>query len=317
MVPVSGSGKKSFSFYIKRFTGLMLLLALAAVFFFSAFSKLADIQPFEWTFVDMGINNMLWASVIAHIFIGIELLTGLFLVFHVYLKQVTYPLTILFLALLTVYLIVLITQQGNTGNCGCFGNWLYMHPLDAIWKNLAMIAACIVLMKIYPIAPYKNQEWIAPVLAMIALVASFIISPLNVDNKPEVTKEIINLNPLYADSTNKPAVDLRQGKHIIAFMSLTCPHCRKAAYLLHVIKRRNPEIPIYLIIAGHESNKKSFFDETKAADMPYLLYKDMDAFTAMAGEGVPAIYWVNNTVIERKSTYLQLDPSYIKDWLKQ
>lgn len=303
-------------FYIKRITGLILLLALAAVFLFSASSKLADIEPFEWTFIDLGIGNMLWASVTAHIFIGLEFLIALFLIFHIYLKDVTYPATIAFLVLLTLYLVILIMKQGNTGNCGCFGNWLYMHPIDAIWKNLAMIAACIILIRIYPVKPYKNQEWISAVLAMAALVVSFIFSPLNANHKPEISDEPLRLSLLYADSTNKPDVELRTGKHIIAYMSLTCPHCRKAAYLLHILKHQNSDIPVYLVLSGHPDNEKAFFDETKAADLPYLLFKDKEAFEEMAGPAVPAIYWVNNGIIERKSTYLQLDPTDIKDWLK-
>lgn len=304
-------------FYIKRITSLLLLLSLAAVFFISAYSKLSDIEPFQWTFISFGIGSMLWASVIAHVFIGIEFLLGLFLLFHIYLKEVTYPVTIGFLAILTIYLIVLIIQQGNTGNCGCFGDWIYMNPLQAIWKNLAMIAGCFILLHFYPIKPYKNQEWLSALLAMAALVSTFIIAPLHTNNKPTIVNKPINLNLLYADSTNMPEIELRKGKHIIAYMSLTCPHCKKAAYLLHVLKQKNPEIPVYLVISGHSSNRDAFFEETKADDLPFLLYKNMASFTEMAGDGVPAIYWVNNGIIEKESTYLQLDPADIKDWLKQ
>ncbi|MFN4247788.1 MAG: TlpA family protein disulfide reductase [Flavipsychrobacter sp.] len=304
-------------FYTKRITGLLLLLAMAAVFFISAISKLTDIEPFQWTFVGFGIGNMLWASVIAHLFIGFELLIGVFLLAHIYLKEVTYPVTIGFLAILTIYLVVLIIQQGNTGNCGCFGNWIYMNPLQAIWKNLAMIAACFVLMRIYPVKPYKGQEWIAAVLGMAAIVTTFIISPLNISNTPTVVNRPINLELLYEDAANKPAAELRTGKHIIAYMSLTCPHCRKAAYLLHVLKKQNPGIPMYLVLSGHPDNKEAFFKESHAEDLPFLLFKDIAAFQEMAGDSVPAIYWVNNGTIEKESTYLQLDPSDIKDWLRQ
>lgn len=309
--------KENFSYFIYRALGSALLALLAAVFIFSAFSKLDNIQPFEWTFIDMGIGNMLWASVIAHVFIGIELLLAAFLLFHIYLKQVTYPLVIAFLTILTIYLIVLIIKEGDNGNCGCFGDWLYMHPSTAIWKNLGMIAACFLLMRIYPVKPYKNQEWIAAVLGMAALVATFLIAPLTTNTQPEVTNEPLKLNLLYADSTNKPEVELHTGKHIIAFMSLTCPHCKKAAYMLHVLKKNNPNLPVYLVIAGHPSQQNAFFTETKAGDLPYLLFKNTASFEEMAGEGVPAIFWVNNGIIERKSTYLQLDPTIIKDWLKK
>lgn len=304
-------------FYIKRISGLLLLLAMAAVFFISAISKLTDIEPFQWTFVGFGIGNMLWTSVIAHLFIGFELLIGAFLLAHIYLKEVTYPVTIGFLAILTIYLVILIIQQGNTGNCGCFGNWIYMNPMQAIWKNLAMIAASFLLMRIYPIKPYKGQEWIAAVLGMAAIVTTFIISPLNISNTPTVVNKPINLNLLYENTANKPASELRTGKHIIAYMSLTCPHCRKAAYLLHVLKKQNPEIPVYLVLSGHPDNKEAFFKESNAEDLPFLLFKDIAAFQEMAGDSVPAIYWVNNGTIERESTYLQLDPSDIKDWLRQ
>ncbi|MBS1774126.1 MAG: hypothetical protein JST82_14810 [Bacteroidetes bacterium] len=308
--------KRNITFYIKRILGLILLLSLAAVFFFSAISKLADIQPFEWTFIDLGISSNLWASVIAHLFIGLELMIGSFLLFHIYLKEVTYPITIALLLLLTGYLVMLLMQHGNNGDCGCFGKWLYMNPLQSILKNIAMIIAVIVLMFIYPIKPYKYQEWLSAVIAMSAIVAAFLIAPLNTHNKPDITSEPINLTGLYADSTNKPLTELRTGKHIVAFMSLTCPHCRKAAYLLHVIQEKNPQIPIYLILAGNPSNEKVFFTETKAGNLPYILYKNTATFDQLAGEGVPAIYWINNSVIERKSTYLQLDPAEIKNWLK-
>jgi len=309
--------ERNTAFYIKRIFGSILLLALAAVFFFSAFSKLDNIEPFEWTFIDLGIGSNMLASVIAHLFIGIELIIGIFLLFHIYLKQVTYPATIGLLVLLTGYLVMLIMQQGNTGNCGCFGNWLYMNPLQAIWKNLAMIAAVVLLIFIYPIKPYKNQEWIAAFLGMAGIVATFITAPLNVNNKPKAVNEAINLDPLYADPHNAPVVELRQGKHIIAFMSLTCPHCRKAAYMLHVLKEKNPSLPIYAVLSGHPDNLAPFFKETNATNLPYLLFKNTQAFTDMAGPGVPAIYWVNNGIKEYESTYLQLDPAAIKNWLNQ
>ncbi len=305
------------SFYIKRISGLILLLALAAVFFFSAITKLIDMEAFEWSFIDMGIGNMVLASVIAHIFIGIELLIGAFLVFHIYLKQVTYPITLAMLVVFTIYLIVLVVQQGNEGNCGCFGEQFEMKPVQAIIKNIIMMGATILLMFIYPIKPYKGQEWFAAVIGMVAMVTAFVVAPLNTDHKPQRISQPLPLHLLYKDKYNKPDVELRTGKHIIAYMSLTCPHCKKAAYLLYVLKRQDPTLPIYIVLSGDAYNIQPFLKETKATNIPYLLYKDMNAFIDMAGDGVPAIYWVNNGQVEYKSNYFQLDPKDIKDWLSQ
>jgi uncharacterized membrane protein YphA (DoxX/SURF4 family) len=313
---MANESKANILFYIKRIFGLILLLSLAAVFFFSGYSKLMSFEPFQWTFMDLGIPNMTAAAIIAYVFIGLEFMIGLFLLLHIYLKQVTYPATITMLVLLTAYLVILIIKQGNTGNCGCFGDWIYMKPVAAVWKNLVMIAVTVLLMFIYPVKPYKNQEWISVVAGMAAIVAPFVITPLNVSNEPKIVNEQIDLNPLYG-AQPAPRVDLRQGKHIIAFMSLTCPHCRKAAYLLHIIKRQHPNMPIYLILEGDPDNYKAFFDETKAQNIPNQLFRNNDAFKDMAGDYVPAIYWVNNSVIERSSNYMQLDPAVINKWLKE
>ncbi len=305
-------------FYIKRIIGLLVLLALSGVFLFSGFSKLQTqaLDAFEWTFMDMGFSNPIAASVIAHLFIGLEFLTGLFLLFHIYLKQVTYPLTITLLSILSIYLVVLIIQQGNTGSCGCFGNWVYMKPLAAIWKNLLMIAACIALRYIYPIKPYQGQEWVAAIVGMIGLVAPFVASPLDTDHQPQKVSEPINMQLLYQPGKPQPYIDLRQGKHIVAFMSLTCPHCKKAAYLMQIIKKHHPDIPIFLILSGHPDNEKTFFDETHAIGLPHMLFRDSKSFTELAGPGVPAIFWINNSIVERKSNYYQLDPQVMEDWLK-
>jgi hypothetical protein len=193
-----------------------------------------------------------------------------------------------------------------------------MTPLAAIWKNVAMIVATVLLMFLYPVKPYKYQEYVLMALCLIAFSAPFVYNPVNVSAKPFSYTKPLDLNLLYKYDP-APDRDLRKGKHIIAFMSLTCPHCKKAAYLLQIIHREHPEIPVYMVLDGAAVHKKAFFDETHAADVPHLLYPHLDDFTLMAGESVPSIYWVNNGVIEYKSkyAYYQLDPAYMLKWMKQ
>jgi hypothetical protein len=125
----------------------------------------------------------------------------------------------------------------------------------------------------------------------------------------------LDLSLLYKYSP-APDTDLRKGKHIIAFMSLTCPHCRKAAYLMQVIHRQYPDLPIYMVLDGADVHKKAFFEDTHSEAVPHLFYQHTEEFTALAGEAVPAIYWVNNGVVEYKSKYVyyQLDPAYMLKW---
>ena len=304
---------------IKRIFGIILLLATAAVFLFSGITKLIDFARFTWNIMDAGVSSMVFASILGRLFIGFELLLGFFLLAHLFLRSFTYPAVIALLGVFTIYLIVLIARQGDGGNCGCFGDQLEMKPSMAIVKNIVMIITTFILMKIYPIRPYKNSEWMAGLIGMACLVVPFVVLPLSGDTKPDVVSRHIDLTPLYHSEkpeNNPPTIDLKQGKHIVAFMSLTCPHCKKAAFLLQVIYRQHPQLPIFFVLNGHPDLEADFFKETHSEHVPYILFRGGDEFMSMAGTSVPAIYYINNSVVEREANYYELDPQYMEDWLK-
>jgi len=310
---------KGAAFYARRIIGATLLVALAATFLYSGYTKIYSenaFDNFQWTFLDLGISSVVIAGIIARMMIGLEFMLGLLLLGHVFLKEFTYKAVLAILAIFVIYLIVVIAKQGNSGNCGCFGDKLAMKPLTAIWKNLIMMGVTVVLMLLYPVKPYKFQEYVFLLLCLVAFSTPFVVQNLYLGTNPERISQPIDLNLLYK-YPSAPATDLRKGKHIIAFMSLTCPHCKKAAYLLQIIHREHPELPIYMVLDGHESQQKAFFDETHATHVPYLLYQHIEDFTALAGPGVPAIYWVNDGVIEYKSkyAYYQLDPKFMQKWV--
>ena len=346
--------------YFKRISGVILLLALSATFFYSAYTKsgvefnphpyataqlitknqshsfwitagalveniLVETQQsansfdsFQWSFLDLGINSILATGIIARVFIGLELLLGLFLLFHIYLRRFTYPAVITILSVFIIYLLIVILKQGNTGNCGCFGDQISMKPLTAIWKNVIMIGITVLLMYIYPVKPYKHQEFYCMGLGLVAFSLPFLFNFVYTSTNPEPLNKPIDLGLLYKYDP-APQVELRNGKHIVAFMSLTCPHCKKAAFLLHVIHEQHPDIPIFIVLDGPEAFKDQFFKETHAEDVPNLYYAHHSAdFVKMAGSGVPSIFWFNNGIAEYKSVYAyyQLDPGYMEQWLK-
>lgn len=309
------------AFYTKRIMGVLLLLALAGTFLFSGWSKIYSdnaFDSFQWTFIDLGIDSVLVAGIIARVMIGMEFMLGLFLLGHIYLKRFTYKAVIAVLLVFIAYLLIVIAKQGNSGNCGCFGDKLAMTPLAAIWKNLGMIAATGILMYLYPVKPYKYQEYAVMLACLLAFSTPFVMNGIALGTAPVKYVQPVNLDLLYKYDS-KPGVELRKGKHIVAFMSLTCPHCKKAAYLMQIIHRKHPEIPMYLVIAGHPDLKKAFFDETHAEVVPHILYDHTEEFTEMAGAGVPAIYWFNNGKVEYKSkyAYYQMDPEYMLKWMRQ
>lgn len=306
-------------FTIKRITGLILLILLAGVFFFSAYSKMHSANAFDnfqWTFIDLGFNSQLVAGILARGMIGLEFVLGLFLLLHIYLEKITYKAVIAILAFFIIYLIFVIIKHGNAGDCGCFGDKLAMSPLNAIIKNVVMIAVTIVLMYIYPAKPYKHQEIFLPSIIIAGLAIPFILNPLNTSSAPTPFKKQVDMRLLYKYQPAPPA-DLMHGKHIIVFASYYCPHCKKAAYLLQMIHRQHPDIPMYMVMTGAPEQEKEFFDESHASDIPHFYYSHADEFTKMVIDGTPAIYWVDNGKVEYQSTYYQLDPVYMERWVNE
>lgn len=308
--------KKGAAFYIKRSIGSLLLLSMAAVFFYSAGTKLEAIESFEWIFMDLGIRNYSFAVIVARLFIALEFTIGALLVGHIYLKKFTYPLTIGVLSIFSIYLIILIIQKGDTGNCQCFGEELQMTPSQAIIKNVIMIAVTILLMYIYPIKPYKGHMYVASLLVMGAIVAAIVAMPLNIGNTPQQIDQPLALDSLY-NGARVPKTELREGKHIICFMSLTCPHCRKAAGFFRILKEQHPEYPIYFVLVGHKDHLDDFYQETKATNITYFHLQRKGVLPALGIKSVPTIFWVNDGVAEYKGNYTQLDPAVIDKWLKK
>ena len=324
-------------FSFKKIIGIVLLTLLGGVFLFSALVKLNafsfpffrhvaplsacagvdNLLPFEWTFLDLLPVSMLWASVLSRIFIGLELLIGLFLIAHVYLRTFTYKATIALLILLSGYIVILLVREGNNGNCGCFGQCFYFSPVSSLLKNAAMVAAIVILWFIYPKKDSVKQSVLTPVLlVMIAFAVPFASNPIYLSDSGEATHQPIDLAPVYAKGIPAPFVNLRSGKHIVAFLSATCPHCKKTAYLMQILHRQHPEFPLYYVLNGTPGNEVKFFQDTKSDAVPHSLLNDMQAFITLAGAAVPAIYWINNGIIERKTYYTELEPATIRDWLK-
>ena len=107
---------------------------MGLLFIYSGYAKLEPIEPFEFTFVDIGISGWRTAPFIARFMIGLEFFIGLLLIFGVFIKRLTIKLTVISLLIFCLYLIFVMINTGNNGNCGCFGNKISMTPLEALIK---------------------------------------------------------------------------------------------------------------------------------------------------------------------------------------
>lgn len=301
------------------FTTISVLLGL--VFIFSGLTKLYPIELFELTFIDLGVANWYTAPVISRLMISFEFLLGLLLILNFSLRKFTLKATIAMVAVFTVYLIVQLILEGNKGNCKCFGNVLMMSPLESIIKNLVMLAVAVVLYIWHKGFNLRFKKIIAPVAVLVSLSLPFILNPpdfiVAYQSQPETVGYKLKLDTLYNSSDlKKPPMELRQGKHIIAFMSLTCKHCRIAAYKLHLIKKENPDISIFFVLNGDQKDITPFFDDTKAMNIPYMILLGR-RFVDLAGYNMPCLLFINNSMVEQKTDYISLNYDEISNWLKK
>lgn len=299
----------------------ILSSALGLVFIYSGYTKLEPIEPFEYTFVDLGLVGWKLAPFVARFMIGLEFFIGFLLMFGLYMKRFTIKLTIASLIMFSVYLVVIIIKSGNNGNCGCFGTAIVMTPMQALIKNVIMLIVSVALYFFYEGLNYqKAGKGVLVILFLSSFSMPHILNYVDLSfSEAYLTKKedhfTLELDSLYKNAKIHAApTTLSKGKHIIAFMSMTCPHCRTAAKKMRLIKINNPTISMYLVLNGDYKKIQPFFDDTKARNINYSILNG-PSFVYLAGLSMPMIYMVNNSVVENYVTYQELDQTEIEKWI--
>ena len=307
---------------LKRIIAITLSIIVGSIFIYSGYTKLFPvIETFEFTFVELGIANWYTAPFIARLFLGLEFFVGCLLILNYQLKKITIPITIILLSFFTIYLIIQIFVSGNNGNCGCFGEHLKMTPLQAIIKNAIMFGLLFIVYFIYEGWKIKYNSLLLSFVGVTLILTPFIINPIDYNYTSNNLDEKVNyplaLNLLFQPEDSSkveiPKVDIRKGNHVVAFLSLKCPHCKIAAKKFRLIKKNNPQISIYFILNGQKSDYSNFIEETKADNIPYSFCLGK-TFVKLASFRLPRIYYLNNGIVLRKVDYLELNQYEIEEW---
>ncbi|MFY8028448.1 MAG: TlpA family protein disulfide reductase, partial [Bacteroidia bacterium] len=112
------------------------------------------------------------------------------------------------------------------------------------------------------------------------------------------------------------SVDLMKGKRVIAFLSLTCPHCKIGAQKLNLIHQQNPDLPIYFILNGETSDLQEFLESSKTKDIEYRFMSMQEGFIKNAGINLPAILWVKDGQVVNRTKYTELDATELIAWFQ-
>lgn len=298
-----------------------LSVLIGLVFIYSGWAKLEPIEPFEFTFVDLGVAGWKLAPFMARFFISLEFFIGILFILNIKMKAVC-KISFVTLIFFSLYLFGLMALIGNKGNCGCFGTRLSMTPLEALIKNAVMLLVTFVLYKYHTGFSFKRDGIVFYTLMLGATVTPHILNYVDLDySEAYLTKREdyykLELDTLYKYAkVNVPPKTLSQGKHIIAFMSASCPHCRLAAKKIKIMKNENPDLPFYLVLNGEEKKMKEFFEDTKLTNVPYCNLNGK-GFIFLAGTVMPYICFVNNGQVENSVDYIRLDQNETEKWLQK
>jgi hypothetical protein len=291
---------------------------------FSAYTKVIGIQNFEWTLAETGFFSFGIANILSRLLIIAEAIFGFFFLFNMHINKQLYNWAIYILVFFNVYLIWVMQTYGFSGNCGCFGEVVYMTPLQAYLKNCVMIAAIWFLhTKQYSVASWPKYVFaitsIAGILYVIPPDFIYITEPDTIVNEP------IALQQMYsATADSKPNFDFKKGKHIICVLSTGCHHCKSAAKKISIMQKRNPTLPFYFVFSGDSVGLQNFYKESPAQNVLHQINTDYGFITMLTGlhannmGGFPKILWVQDgKLIKITKNYFSLNESAIEHWQKQ
>lgn len=267
-----------------------LRIFLAAVFIFSAYSKLIAPGLIEIILVDQGFAASRDAvAIYVRLLIGLELALGLLLLQPNYLKQIVVPASFYFLLGFTIYLIYTGFFLGEKDNCGCFGEMLKLSPVESIFKNIVLIIPAVVLERL--IKEEQKTFWIPAIVLILSIAVVFLVSPVNVAKDFKFSQ--------YIAFEGLGRVDLSSGNKLLAVFNTECDHCQAAAKSLAELKRRGnfPEMYVLFFLEGAVS-VDSFKTLTKS-NFPYRIIH-MREFFSLIGQSPPRIYWLQNGKIKEK-----------------
>src|ERR1700757_4326076 len=97
---------------VKKIALSILCVLMGAVFIFSGYTKLYPIEPFEYTFVDLGVSGWKLAPFVARFFISLEFFIGILFILNIKIKAVC-KISFITLIVFSVYLLGLMALIGN------------------------------------------------------------------------------------------------------------------------------------------------------------------------------------------------------------
>jgi glutaredoxin len=292
----------------------IIRIFVGLVFIISGLAKLYPIEPFEIIFVDLGISNFLWAPFLARFIIGFELFLGFSILFNTWLKDIVYKLALISLLIFSAYLIFLLVTVGNQVDCGCFGSFLELNPIESILKNVLLIVLLLFIKRRYH---NGGVFLLLPIVFFVLCISStFLLNRVGLHSLQGIeVNEKVDYSKLPKVYQNNEKVDFSEGKKMIAFFSNSCPHCINASRIFASIGKGTTINNLYYVVGAKTDGSLNEFLDISENTFPVLWIND-DEFFKYSGGRLPAIVYLEDGVIKKKWFGDLFDVDEVKSYLE-
>lgn len=279
----------------------------------------------ELNIAETGVFTWIQSMFLSRFLIGFEIFLGVMLISRAY-RKLTWIACIATLGLFTVYLLHLIINMPGINDCGCMGIAMPLSPEHSIYKNAALIAISFLIWFLEGKYPSKwlndivSSKWILALAILISFSLPFVLNPLSFEKAEKLSKDELLTTTLDLSDESfftwqcNDTLQINPGKKLVCFFSPGCKFCRMAARKIRVFQnnRDNP-FSVYFLFAGNPASRNKlepFYTETMTESIPTAIIEEGKFFN-VSGPNLPAIFYVNGTVIEGKDNFLTLSEEKI------
>lgn len=280
-------------FYIR----LIFQLLFGIVFIVSAYLKLAGFNAFEIYVYRLELFTWNWSANLAWLLILFEFVIGTAIILQIKTK-LSLALANIALVGFSIWLTVDLVLHGNAENCHCFGNTIQFDTYQSLLKNIALLFLGIPLFLSPVLYTYSYRRILGILVVGSIAIWQVVVRPPNIIKEDIMERALVQKKVLpieYFDEAEFIGAnpDLRKGKHLIGFLMQKCSHCKLSASRLAVLKKKYPSLPAYLVFIEGGFEKETFWNETGASEVPYVLM-DRNHFVRTAGVRYPIYFYIED-----------------------
>lgn len=267
---------------------IILFYILGIFFVVSAVTKALDFKQFVLQVALYRVvidSDMIRLSAMGTL--AIETFLAVALIFRLWPRKITLPIALILLAVFTG-LIAYAWKYHNLEDCGCFGKYLTMTPLQSIIKNLVLMAMLgwLWIMSGPTVVPLWSPRRFRTAGALFVALGALNIGlarpqPSSVQppkTNPEDSDQPRNPYAYLVQTEDGQEFDLEVGDYLVVLLSTTCEHCMDAVPKLNQMPHEVEGFPqIIGLCLGDDESLATFREET-FPEFPTQLIDELEFF---------------------------------------